>query len=84
MKKSHVEMPVEVTEKPVMNLSGKYVFADTKITFVENNPKRPSGKSHARFEAYKNAKSVQEAIAAGCTKADLRYDFDHKFVTLSE
>jgi hypothetical protein len=74
--------PVEIENKPLMNLGGVYAYAETHLEFVANNPKRSSGKAHSRFENYSKAKTVSEAIALGATKADLRYDFDHKFVAI--
>lgn len=76
------ENVIENEIKPLMNLNGKYIFEDTKIEFVNKNPKRPSGKSHARFEKYMTAKTVSEALTLGATKADLKYDSEKKYLTI--
>lgn len=46
----------------------------------ENNPKRPGSGSHERFQHYKNGMTVAEAIQAGVTAADLKYDAAHTFI----
>ena len=54
---------------------------DTKISVVQQNPKRPGSKSHARFEMYKHARTRAQYIEAGGTTADFAYDLEHGFVT---
>jgi hypothetical protein len=55
----------------------------TKIIWeVDGNPKRPHGKAHARFEAYFGSETVKEYVENGGTKADLRYDWEHRFLDL--
>eukprot|EP00931_Biecheleriopsis_adriatica_P086813 TRINITY_DN61397_c0_g1_i1.p1 TRINITY_DN61397_c0_g1~~TRINITY_DN61397_c0_g1_i1.p1 ORF type:complete len:359 (+),score=75.92 TRINITY_DN61397_c0_g1_i1:39-1115(+) len=48
--------------------------ADTKIVFALKNPKAPRGAAFARYEAYKHAKTIQEAIDRGAWLGDLDFD----------
>jgi len=87
MKKSTVkaEAQVESTEpKALANINGKYVFNETAIEWkAASNPKRPSGKAHARFEAYSKASTVGEFLSLGGTTADLKYDESKGFLALN-
>ena len=49
----------------------------------ENNPKRAGSKSGERFALYVNGMSVDQAVAAGLTRADLQHDVDKKFISIS-
>jgi hypothetical protein len=59
---------------------------------VESNPKKPSGKSYARFALYEDgmtvAQYVQRSVEAGNKEtvaiADLRWDTARKFIEVSE
>ena len=54
---------------------------------VESNPKRPSGKSHARFELYKTGMTTEEYIAAvgdrSKATADLKWDEERKYIEVA-
>jgi hypothetical protein len=52
---------------------------DTK----DNNPKRAGSKSGDRFAKYKAGMTLEQAVAAGCTPADIKWDLDHKFITVA-
>lgn len=55
-----------------------------KITLVtKENPKREGSASHARFELYRKAKTVQAFIDAGGTSGDIRYDEKAGHITVS-
>jgi hypothetical protein len=49
---------------------------------TENNPKRPSSVSHARFAQYKNGMTIGDALAAGVLSADISWDVSHKFIII--
>lgn len=49
---------------------------------VKGNPKRAHGKSYARFELYYGASNVKEYLEKGGTKGDLKYDWQHMFLSL--
>jgi hypothetical protein len=55
---------------------------DAKITKVEANPKREGTKAHARFALYKKGMTVREALEAGVTRQDLRWDTERKLVVI--
>src|SRR5262249_7580777 len=46
------------------------------------NPKKPGTASHARYAAYEGAATVGAFLAAGGTRADLRWDAEHGYVEL--
>lgn len=57
---------------------------DHVIVAVVANPKRPGTASHTRFAAYKVGMTIAEAIKAGVTRADVRWDMARDFITLEE
>lgn len=48
----------------------------------DNNPKRSGSASASLFEKYKDGMTVQQAVDAGLTAAALRWDADHKFISI--
>jgi hypothetical protein len=57
---------------------------DAKITLLtKENPKTRGTKCFRRYAKYKNTMTVQQALAAGVTRPDLRWDSDHKFIRIS-
>ncbi len=86
MKKSTAEVVAATAAEvaPIANINGVYAHETTAIEWlVEKNPKRPSGKAHARFEKYMKATTVGDYLSAGGTKADLRYDADKGYLRLA-
>ena len=52
----------------------------THVQVLVANPKRVGGKSYLRFAAYGakgNVQTVQDALTAGVTRADLQWDLAH-------
>jgi hypothetical protein len=45
-----------------------------RLTFQQSNPKQSGSKSYRRYEQYKRAKTVGEALEKGMLRADLRND----------
>lgn len=68
----------------VANINGVNVADDTKIEYVDNNPKRAGSAAHQRFEKYMSAKTVAEFLKLGGLKADLRYDANKGFVKITK
>ena len=56
----------------------------TAVRFRRRNPKRPNTQSHARYEKYKSATTVQQFLGRGGTRADLRNDVDKGFAKLGK
>lgn len=89
MKKS-IEKTAEIVEtsvekKPLANINGNYIYPETAITWnIANNPKRPSGKAHARFAEYMSKETVQEYLDAGGTLADLKHDNGKGYLDFSK
>jgi len=50
-----------------------------EITFVQENPKRAGTKAHERYEKYKMAKTVEEAVRSGALRADVTNDMKMGF-----
>jgi len=64
---------------------GRFPSPDTKLRFlVSDNPKVLGTASWTRFNNYLKAepKTVSEFMAAGGTRADVRYDLWHKYIAL--
>ena len=54
---------------------------NTPIKYIQANPKKVGSKSHARYEGYKKSRTIGEALEKGASRADIRYDADHGFLT---
>ena len=60
------------------------VPVDTRVTFVQKNPKAPNSKSYERYEKYKEATTIEQVYLMGCTNADLEWDVYHRHATLQK
>jgi hypothetical protein len=63
------------------------VLENRAIIFLYINQKKPSGKSWARYDRYKTAHSITEAVDRGFTALDMQYETKQnnrfkKFVTM--
>lgn len=63
-------------------------FKDDQVitVLVDENPKRPHTASYERFELYKRGKkgmTVKEALKAGVTSGDLKWDSERNFIKIS-
>jgi len=54
------------------------------VTAVKDNPKTPGSKSYTRFELYRGATTVAEALKAGTYKEDIRWDYERGFIELGD
>jgi len=58
---------------------------DSFVRFNQVNPKRSNSSAARRYEDYKSARTVREALALGALSADLQHDFKKGFmVTLPD
>ena len=48
------------------------------------NPKRAGSAPHSRFAQYAQGMSVQDALTAGVTEADIRWDVAHEYIQITE
>lgn len=72
-------------EKKVKQRGSPSFPSDGKISLrTEANPKRKGSKSYDRFAHYKNGMTVEAAVKAGVTYADLKWDTEHGFVAVNE
>lgn len=55
---------------------------DTRISFKPENPKKAGSKAHERYQQYKTASTVAEAIRLKATRADLTNDVKQGFCTI--
>lgn len=63
--------------------SSSVASTDTRtIVSVVPNPKKQGTASYYRFDRYKPGMKVMEAIAAGVTAADIKWDHERGFITL--
>lgn len=54
---------------------------DAPVTVLaEKNPKKVGSKAHARFELYKDCKTVGEFLAKGGTYSDIAYNVGRSFI----
>ncbi len=79
--------PREKVERKVAGYSKKAritlgVDEDGKPYGKTNNPKR--GKSAQRFELYRNGMTIEQALAAGLSSADIGWDKDHDLIKIAE
>jgi hypothetical protein len=57
---------------------------NAKLTvLVAENPKKEGSASRERFEGYKSAKTVGDALANGVTYQDIAYDVGRQFVQVT-
>lgn len=49
----------------------------------DNNPKRAGSAAHTRFSYYKDGMTIDQAIEAGVTRADINWDVKQGFITVS-
>ena len=52
---------------------------ETAITIQQENPKKPGTKAHERFEKYKGAETIGDAMSKGANWQDLSGDFEKSF-----
>ena len=55
---------------------------ELEINFKASNPKMPETLSRARYEKYKQSKTIRGMLQRGGTMADFRNDFSHGYVTI--
>lgn len=54
------------------------------ITQIADNPKRPGSACYARYALYSPGMTIGEYLAAGGTRADVRWDTKQGFIQLAE
>ena len=70
--------PPDLSE-PTMKLAMKNGW---RILFQQANPKKVGSASWDRYEAYKGCTTSAAALALGCRRADLTYDWKHGFLEI--
>lgn len=51
---------------------------------VASNPKKPGTQAHIHFAVYRDGMTVADALAAGLTRGDLKWDVAHAFIKLED
>ena len=68
--------PPDLAE-PTMALAVKNGW---RIVFQQANPKTPGTECWSRYESYKRCTTTETALACGCRRTDLTWDWKHGFV----
>lgn len=55
-------------------------FGEDEIVFQESNPKPKDSQAHDRYDAYKVARTVREALSLGASRDDIAYDLKRGFL----
>ena len=55
---------------------------DSEVEYVQRNPKKEHSKARERYEKYKQARTLREALARGATHADIKWDWERGFLYL--
>jgi hypothetical protein len=79
----HLRRMLEAADELAEPPTGRPRFTDDqRITLLaRENPKR--GASRERFALYRDGMSVGEALAAGITRGDLKWDTDRDFISIA-
>ena len=77
------------TRKTVRKISTANVRAAAKdpeqrSTYRQKNPKKPGSAAYGRYEKYKGAGSVAQAMVLGARTEDIQYDGDRRFFDSTE
>lgn len=73
----------QAARKPAVDWSADAVKVDDKKkikVLASENPKR--GKGAKRFALYRNGMTVEAALEKGVTRADVRWDVAHRYISL--
>ena len=62
--------------------SGINIMEQVVVLLKKDNPKRPGSKARGRFDKYEMGMTRQQALKAGVTGGDLRWDVKHRFIKL--
>ena len=62
--------------------SGVNIMEQVVVLLVKENPKKLGSKARERFAKYKMGMTRQQALDAGLTGGDLRWDVEHRFIRL--
>ena len=54
------------------------------VLLVQENPKQPGSRAHARFGFYRDGMTVQEFFDAGGLPADIYFDIGHGYIAVSD
>ena len=57
------------------------VVDDSRIRYIQNNPKRVNSSSYERYEHYKHARTITEALELGATRGDVKWDLSHGYIS---
>lgn len=65
--------------------AGAKIDPEAVVTVLVDNPKAPGSKAHGRFARYATGHTVKYnlAVSGGPVIADLRYDFERRFVDVT-
>jgi hypothetical protein len=76
-----VTQVAEVLQEPTLQRAKQFGW---EISWDQRNPKRIDTKSFERYEDYKSAKSIQQAVDMGATMGDLKWDLERHYLKLHD
>jgi len=76
-----VTQVAEALQEPTLGRAKQFGW---EISWDQRNPKRVGTKSFERYENYKSAKSIQQAIDIGATMGDLKWDLERHYLKLHD
>ena len=81
LRRLHVKK-IKVRKRKAKLVRGVIPPPQTRIAYQDENPKKKKSKSHARYETYKKAKTLEEFYSLGGKKADYHYDLKRGYLKL--
>ena len=78
------ESEIEIETKATRRGGRKPTHADDMVIRlkVEKSPKTPGNKNFERYAKMKDGMTVAQALQAGVTRGDLKYDEDHNYIEI--
>lgn len=75
--------PAPTAKIPATRLNAPFASTSVITVLSVTNPKKPGSKSYDRFACYANGQTIEQAIAAGVTMADVKWDAAHRFIKVA-
>mgnify|MGYP003116614709 CR=1 FL=1 len=84
--KRRARTPVRKTVRKISTANVRAAAKDPeqRSTYRQRNPKKPGTAAFGRYEAYKGAGSVAQAMVLGARTEDIQYDGDRRFFDSTE
>lgn len=83
LKPSRYDTPAKVATAPPTSAHKSSFKGQIKV-LAKRNPKKLGSAAHTRFALYRDGMTIGEALRAGITTADLKWDTEHKFIEITD